>query len=255
MAYVATKKSGHFGIMIVAVVIALRVLWRPRTEFDRLAILSATLFLAYNGFLLLSYVAVFGKSDALRVASYWRYNTHLGGVGLVFAAVGGALLWRRYARWHLPRALACLAVVLVVAMPVALAKKLRFDLHPRYGYAHSTGRDIARMLSPNDRLLLVDPKDDGQYLVIMRYRLHGSATLVGEINAWNRPTAVSIRRRAAALKATHLWVYAAQPIVTQALGVSLADGASYLLKRTAERWTVIRQWPHPGATARLNTSG
>ena len=61
MALVASKKGGYFGIMTVSVILALRVVWRPRSSFDRLAILTATMFLAYNGFLLLAYVASFGN--------------------------------------------------------------------------------------------------------------------------------------------------------------------------------------------------
>src|SRR5690606_15587622 len=175
-----------------AVVLALRAVWRPRTEFDRLAILTATMFLAYNGFLLLCYVAAFGEGEALRAASYWRYNTHLGGVCLIFAGIALAMLWQRRVRWKPPRTAAAAAILLVLAAPVALGKKLRFDLHPRYGHAHATAADIARLLSPVDRLLLVDPKENGQYLVIMRYRLYGSAAVVGEINAAHRPTADSL---------------------------------------------------------------
>jgi hypothetical protein len=245
MGLVASKKGGYFGVMIIAVILALRVVWRPRTEFDRLTILAATLFLAYNGFLLLTYVAAFSQGEALRAASYWRYNTHLGGVALLFAAYGLAMLWRRHVKRPMPRSAALVAVVLVVTMPIAMAKKLRFDLHPRYDYAHSTAREIAQLLSPADRLLLVDPADDGQYIVIMRYRLHGSAAVVGEINAWHHPTADSIRQQAARSKATHLWTYSAQPEVTGALEAPLDKGASYLLARKTSGWSVIRRWPHP----------
>lgn len=255
MALVASKKGGYFGIMVVAVVLALRAVWRPRTEFDRLAVLTATMFLAYNGFLLLCYVAAFEQGEALRAASYWRYNTHLGGVCLVFAGVGLAMLWRRRARWPVPRLAGAAAVVLVLAMPLAMAKKLRFDLHPRYGYAHSTGSDIAHLLSPDDRLLLVDPADDGQYLVIMRYRLHGSAAIVGEITAWHHPTAETIRRHAERLRPTHVWAYAARPEIKAALGVRLEAGASYLLARGEEGWTVMRRWPHPGTAERRRGAG
>ena len=98
MASIASKKGGYFGIMIIAVGFAVRGLIRPRTPFDRLAIVVGVTFLLYNLFLLFTYIASFGDNDALRAASYWRYNTHLGGICVVFAAYAIALLWR----WPLP---------------------------------------------------------------------------------------------------------------------------------------------------------
>src|SRR5690606_33090613 len=121
---------------------------------------------------------------------------------------------------------------------------------PRYGHAHATAADIARLLSPDDRLLLVDPKENGQYLVIMRYRLYGSAAVVGEINAAHRPTADSLRKLTERLQPTHVWAYPAAPEIAAAFGVGLAPGASHLLARHEEGWSIVRRWPHPGTADR-----
>lgn len=244
MALVASKKGGYFGIMTVAVVLGLRGFLLPRTAFDRLAMLTGAMFVAYNLFLLFTYVSAFGNVDGLRAASYWRYNTHLGGLCLLFAAFAIALLWRRFVRRKAPAALAAFAMVLVVALPVAMGQKLRFDKHPRYGYARTIAADIAATLTQDDRLLLVDPEDDGQYLVIMRYRMHGSARVVAEINAWSRPTAQLIRDSAASRRASHVWVYSAHPAVSGAFGLALAPNSSYLLARDGSRWRIVRAWPH-----------
>ena len=245
MALIASKKSGYFGIMLIAVLLTLRVGWRPWTEFERLTVLTATMFLAYNGFLLLTYVAAFGQGEALRAASYWRYNTHLGGVCLLFATYTVALLWRRFVLRPVPRIAAALCVALVVALPFAMSKKLRFDLDPGYGFARSTAVDISRILASKDRLLLIDPLEDGGYLVIMRYHLHRSAFIAGSLNVWNHPTPKSIRETATVNKASHIWIYSPEPDVTAALDISLAPGNAYLLERDARGWSVIKRWAHP----------
>lgn len=245
MLLVASKKGGYFGIMTIAVILALRVMWRPKTPYHRLLVLVAIMFLAYNGFLLLSYVTVFGKHDALRAGSYWRYNTHLGGVCLIFAAYSLALLWRRYVTRPLPQLTSAFAIVLVLILPLAMGKKLRFDLHPRYAYARTTAIDIAGRLSPSDRLLLIDPIDDGQYLVIMRFWLHGSAVVAGEINSWVKPTEALIRKVLSTSRASHAWVYDATPVVLAGLSVPLSPKHSYLLSRKSGTWMIVARWPHP----------
>jgi hypothetical protein len=245
MASVASKKGGYFGIMLVAVLIALRALPSPRTAFDRLAILTASMFLTYNGFLLVSYVTIFTEWEARNAASYWRYNTHLGGVCLLFAAYSGALLWRKYVTRSLPRWAGALAIFLIVAIPFAMGKKLRFDSHPRYDYGYSTGGDIANQLSADDRLFLIDLEDNGQFLVIMRYKMHGSARVSGELSSFFRRGAKKIRSRLKETTASHVWIYETDPRVEEALGLNLKAGASHLLARNGDGWVLVRSWPHP----------
>jgi hypothetical protein len=250
MAQIASKKGGYFVLMIAAAGLGLRALRCPRSPFDRLAIIAGGLFLAYNGFLLFAYVAAFGQYEAENVLSYWRYNLHLGGVALLFATYAAALLWRRHVvpRWR-PR-IGWVAIALVLVAPVALATKLRFDRDPRYQYARATATAIARMLTPADRLVLIDPEDNGQYLVIMRYALHGSATAAAEITAFAGATPARLRAAMAETRASHVWIYRPLPQIESALGVRLAPGSSYLLKRDGGRWTTLQSWRHPKATDR-----
>jgi hypothetical protein len=248
MAHVASSKGGYFGMMLVALAFGVRALWRVRSDFDRLAIIAATLFAAYNAFLLFAYVTSFGEYEARRAASYWRYNMHLGIVGLLFAAYGLALLWRHHAtpRWR-PR-LAWLGIILVLALPAAMSHKLRFDLQKRYIYARTVGGEINRMLAPDDRLALVDARSDGDHLVILRYAMHGSARITHEINAFHDPVGEAVRAMLRGAPPTHLWIHEPVPEVTEALGVELAPGSSYLLVRSAQGWQIIEAWPYPGRT-------
>lgn len=249
MALVASKKGGYFAIMLVAVFFGVRGLWRMRTEFDRLAVITAGLFLVYNAFLLFAYVAAFGEGEARQAASYWRYNMHLGGVCVLFIGYAAAGLWRRYGRAQPGPWAAGAAVALAVFLPLALLGKLRFDLHPRYIYARETTQDIAALLKPADRLLLVDLEQNGQYQIIMRYHLHGRATPVAVVTAFHRaerePVSETLRTIIERTEATHLWVYRALPPVEAVLGLDLSQGESHLMRRAGGAWRLMRSWPHP----------
>jgi len=247
MALVASKKGGYFALMLASVALAVAGLVRMRGAGSRLAMLSASIFLIYNAFLLFMYVAAFDEMNALRAGSYWRYNTHVGGVALLFASfwTGGFL---RYAAFRpLPRLGSAVMVVLVLATPIALSEKLRFDIEPRYRYARETAHSIAHLLSPKDRLLLIDPEDDGQYLVIMRYQLHGAAQIVGKIDAYDKPTTGSIARTASDHDVTHTWINAGSPMVARAFGLALDPEQSYLLARGPNGWSSMASWQHPQA--------
>jgi hypothetical protein len=250
MGLILAKKGAYLALMLAALAFGARGLWRMRDEFDRLALITATLFVGYNAFLLFTYVTgAFGEYGARHALSYWRYNTHLGIVGLVFGAYGVALLWRRYVMQHYRPRLAWLAIALVVVLPPALAYKIRFDLDKRYVYVHRVAGEISRMLGPAERLLVLDAREDGQYQVILLYVMHGSAKIAGNINAFHRPIADSLRRGLnAEPPPTHVWVHDPVPEAEAVLGVPLPAGSSYLLQRRDGGWRIVESWPHPADT-------
>ena len=245
MSLIASKKGGYFGVMTLATLLALRVVWHPHTAFHRLTLITATMFLSYNGFLLMSYLGAFTEGEALRAASYWRYNTHLGGVCLVFAACVIAHAWRRCERCHVPKPLAAFAVLIVLVAPIAMAKKFRFDLEPRIIYARSITKNIRPLLSTKDRLLLAELDSDGRYLMIMRYGLYGSATVVNEMTAGHRPYAKVLSTRLVQQKVSHIWIYDVPAQLSETIGVPSGTNKSYLLTRQNDGWIVKGSWPHP----------
>ena len=97
MVLVASKKGGYFALMLASIALAIASLDRMRGAGARLAVLSASIFLIYNAFLLFTYIAAFDEMNALRAGSYWRYNMHVGGVALLFAAFWTGRFWRRAA--------------------------------------------------------------------------------------------------------------------------------------------------------------
>jgi hypothetical protein len=250
MALIASKKGGYFLLMLVAGGFAVRALIRTRDPFDRLALLTGTVFAVYTAFLLFGYVALFGEYEGARAASYWRYNMHLGLVGLLFAAYGVARLVgdRRGASraWRGARAAGFAAAAVVVVLPIAAAEKLRFDLAPDYRYIRGVAADMSRRLRPEHRLITVDPVDNGQFMVLLHYGLHGSAQVAGEITAFDRGYPRIVGEIVAARNATHLWLRRPDAAVVEVHGLALAPGSSYLLARRDGRWTVAGAWPEAG---------
>lgn len=242
----ASKKGGYFGIMVVAVIIGVWALKRPRGRFGSLAIITGAVFILYNGFLYFTYIAAFSEYDALRTASYWRYNLHLGGVSMAFASYGAGLLWRTKLKGRGSRQIAWTAIAATLVLPVALSPLMRFDTRPTKRYVRAVGEDLAALLKPDARLVVLDPTDNGYFAVLLRYATKFKVDMVDRISVFSRPTPMKMRDAVAKGRASHVWVHIPSSDIDQALGVSLAPGASYLLARSGSGWSVARSWPYPG---------
>ena len=247
MALVASKKGGYFTVMLVAVFLAIRAMRGVRGPLDRLAIITAVVFVIYNGFLLFTYLAVFGEYDALRVQSYWRYNTHLGGLCVLFGAYGLARAWRARVPVRVTARLRWAPVVLLLLMPFVFAKKIRFDDDPIKNHVRAVGASLARTLTPDDRLAVVDETHNGEYEVILRYAVSRVAPIAASITAYDRRPAAAMRRTIDDQKASHVWIHVATPKAQEVVGVALRQGASHLLKRgPGSGWQLERSWRYQG---------
>lgn len=242
----ASKKGGYFGIMAVAVIFALWALRRPRGRFGNLAIITGAVFVLYNAFLFFTYVAAFSEYDALRTASYWRYNLHLGGVCMAFASYGAGVLWKTKLKGRGARQIAWTAIAATLILPVALSPLMRFDTRPTKRYVRAVGEDLAASLKPDARLVVLDPTDNGYFAVLLHYATRFKVDMVDRISAFSRPTPTKMRDAVAKGRASHVWVHVPSSDIDQALGVSLTPGASYLLARSGSGWSVARSWPYPG---------
>lgn len=155
---------------------------------------------------------------------------------VVFASYGIARLWR----WPALRVAGWAAVALVLLAPVVFAKMIRFDDRAPKRYVRAVAADIMHTLAPTDRIVLIDPKSAGEYLVIMHYALHGGPRVVGDVGTAAGGT-IPLPP-----DATHVWVHVPDAAVEAALDVKLASGASYLLARKGGAWTIEKSWPYPG---------
>lgn len=246
MLLIASKKGGYFAVMLVAVVFAARAMARPDGRFGQLAIITGFTFVLYNTFLLFTYVAAFGESEARAAVSYWRYNTHLGGICVAFGAYGIGLLWRRYLAPRIHFGLGWVPIVLLLAIPIAASGKLRFDNVAPKLYVRAVGSEMAGILPAGTRLSVLDPTDNGFYRLLLGHMLNGSAEIVFAISAGWKKGAREIAAELAGKKANYAWVHVPTPKLERALGTRLPKRSSYLLVREPAGWAIMRAWPYPG---------
>jgi hypothetical protein len=252
MAMVLVKKGGYLVVMLVALFVALRAARHVTTPLERLAVIAATCFVGYNGFLFFTYIAVFGINDATTVGSFWRYNMHLGQIALAFAVLGLAMLWRRHgARWNsLLKPLAVATAIVAVTVPIAGSTKLRFDIRAPKRDVRAAAEEISRMLKAGDTLALIDLTGYGTFPMMMRYIVGRNPVKILVIAG---PTDLPLPDLADYLSkegATHAWVHMTTPSIENVLGRPLSAGASHLLRRNGGGvWREVKSWPYRGYTA------
>ncbi len=246
MLKIMARKGAYFGLMAVITGFAVRALIRFEGRFDRLAIITATVFVGYNLFLLFAYFAIFGGYTGANALSYWRYNMHLGLLGAACIGFGGALLWKRLLGDRSAAGLATVAVALVLILPAVFAPKLRFDLRLPKQYVKKVGTEIAAMLPDGARVFVIDPLDTGFYAKMMRYQIYGVGRVVGRTDVYGRNSVASITAQLERTQPTHVWVHTQTPSAERVFGQPLARKHSHLLVRDGGGWKLLKSWPYPG---------
>lgn len=247
MLTVLAKKGAYLAAGVVVVGFGLVGFWRARTSMDRLAALCAMVFLGYNAFLLFAYVTTFGEFDALRVASFWRYNMHLGFVVVAFIAYGLGMLWQR-AGARRPRLLrwSWLPVALVLAAPFVFAHKLRFDRAPWTAHFRAVGAEMANLIPQGANVFVADPAGSGESSVIMRYEMRDRGKLAGYVSAFFPDRLTPVRDAAGNEKVTSIIVFSNSAGYAELFGTDLPPGRSHLLERgSGGGWRIVKSWPSP----------
>lgn len=233
---VAGNKGGHFGLSLVMVVLGFRGFWRNRDRLDRLCAMAGMAFLGYNLFLLVTYVVVFGDYESQHVASYWRYNTHLGLVIMLPAAMLAGRWLRRAAHSRAVRSLGWLAVVLALAGPVLAVRQIRFDHDLSKPFLRHSLRLAGDAMPVGSRATVIDPTGSGLSGVMAGYEWRGRVKVASTLSAFNGTPA------RAWLKQQDLdwaFVFSGQ----DALGLDPNDVV--LLHRDGGSWEVAEQFPFP----------
>ncbi len=234
---VAGNKGGYFGLSLVMVVLGLRGFLRDRDRLDRLCAMAGLVFLGYNLFLLVTYVVVFGDYEALHVASYWRYNTHLGLVIMLPAAmlVGRGL--ERGKHSVAARLLRRLAVVLVLVGPVLVVGQIRFDHDRSKPFLRQSLHMAGQMIPWGEHAVVIDPQGSGVSGVMASYEWSGRVKVDSFMSAFSRGEA-------------HAWLDAQTAhwafVYSGQANLSLEPvNAVFLLHREGTVWAVIGQFPFP----------
>lgn len=250
MTTIAAKKGVYFGLMLVAVGLGVRALWRCRNALDRFALVVIVPFLGYNAFLLFAYVAIFGAGEGPRAASFWRYNMHLSLLGAAFFAYGAGVLWRRFrGERALPRAIGVFVLALVIALPVALAPKLRFDLEPPKPHYRAVAEALNGIVPRDARLLVFDTSGSGESGVMTFYHLRRADSRIGFVSAFYGVDAAKAKGLFGGGPYDFVLVHSGADLAAAATGLDLRAGESTLLRRASGEWSIVRRWPYPGAKA------
>mgnify|MGYP007046926470 CR=1 FL=1 len=247
MLSVLAKKGVYLFMLLVIVGFAVRAMITYRTPFDRLAIIAGAVFLGHNAFLFVAYVTTFGKMDALRAASFWRYNMQLGMIGVAFTTYGLAIVWQKYLAGRTwPKKIYWLPVTLMVLAPFVFANKLRFDRFPPVPHFRAVATQLKDMLVPGDRLWVVDPGGSGESGVITRYELGGQDIYKGYVGSYHPLEINNFRSSITKQKFSHILVHSPAPVVLEAFGLDMDDNHSYLLEKDGEGgWHIARTWKKP----------
>ena len=245
MGVVIFRKPLYFALAFGFVIWGIRKwLSRPKSEFDRLAIIVGASFVGYNLFLLFIFIAHFGGHPQ----SYWRFNTHLGYFIIAAAIYGFGLIYQTYSS-RLP---ACIpgilkrgATALIVVVPLlelGLADYWRFDLEIPKPLLREAGKDLAKILPPSAQVAAVVPRDQGNFTSILsHYGQLGRPDLY--IGAVDKPAQLATFFRRSAGKPAYVWAYCPRDWVGSALGAEVSSGQAALFVRKDDEWNVARLWP------------
>lgn len=251
MLIVAGKKIGYFGVMAIAAVFALRALWRCETRFDRISMLIGMTFLGYNAFLFMIFVTHFTEYDALRAASYWRYNHHLGLLAVVFGAFSAGLIYRRYLSGkNLQRYAVPVLMAVVVAAPFVFAEKLRFDYEHPKPFFRSVGAELLDLIPEQSRIYLFDPYGSGEAVVLTKYELWDRRNeLLGYMATFHNFSDKSVQQVIDKQHPDYLLVHSVKPSINHVLNTELEkSGYSYLLHQVGDdpkHWEIVKKWARP----------
>ena len=249
MLRVMLSKFGLFSIILLITIRAV-LSCRRADELDapsRAVLIAAVAVCVANvAFLAFTYLAAdFAEGEAAAAVSFWRYATQTGPIAVLGVVAGMPLGWMR----RVPVKPAAVAlIVLALILPVATVKFYRFDLASSVPMLRGAGQATAESLPPGAPITLVDLTGDGFAPLVVAYQIgqtdyaRGVPTRPFTIVA--NPTGIT---SAGAAKlhfdgAPYLWLTEGAPELQPLLGVRLAAGCSYLLRRDATRFAVVKSW-------------
>ncbi len=245
MGYVSFKKIGFFGPMAIACYFGIKGLIKIRTNFDKISILAATIFLFYTAFLFLTYVGHSPKVAAISAVSFWRYSTHNGMVALAFVSCGAIYLFTcRNFENKFPDWLRFITIVFVFVLPLCFAQKIRFDLEPPKPHFTMVAKGVRNLISKETLVFVVDPMGTGESHNITNYYLNQYST--NYIAAFTDPTPANVRSSLDRVsEKNYVLVHSLIAGLSEYFGISLSEKKSYLFRRGSYSWIMIQDWTKP----------
>ncbi len=248
--YIARAPLFH-GMMWTVAAFGLVALLRPRRfgEAGRLAAVTATVWLGYHGFLVVSYLGALSPDEARAAADYWRYTPHIAMLAIATLGLGIASLWR--ASW--PRLSG--AVPAAVAAVLALAAlPLRSDLGTSQAklwphFVRGINAELNRIIPAGAKLVLPMAWQLDPYPFMVWYDLLQLPARRVEARAfWFGEDLNQIADLAARGEADYLLIHDVHGNIAEIaakVGVPAPRHEIVLYARKNGAWEKVRAWPVP----------
>ena len=239
---VVSGKPVYFGCTVAAMLL-LPLLWRSQgwTLTTRLLTFNAVLFLLYNGFVFITYIAAFPTEMSVESHSYFRYNTHLSlvlvlSLTLAVRDLGAAAMLTR----DRLKVISGVVLLCAVTAPIVFVQRLRFDLDMPQPLVWNLGKNLSSYLRDGDRLALLLPGDNDSV-----------ATMISGVLAYTAPRRrmLDILRRNTADRFTleevnrlgYQWAFISCTDESR----DWAGGEAALLRLEPSGWKIAATWSYP----------
>jgi hypothetical protein len=245
---VVSGKPLYFGCVLLATLLLPLLLCRQGwTVTTRFLTINAALFVLYNIFILMTYIAAFPAEMSVKAHSYFRYNTHLSLVLVASLALAvrdlGAGAWLSRQRYRLAGAA---IVVCALLAPVAFVKRLRFDLEIPPPLVWDLAKKLSPYLQDGDRLALLLPGDNDSVAAMISGVLAETAPRRRMLDLLSRNTASP----AALDEVARLGYPRALISCTPQGWQGLPPGQAVLLRQDTDGWHPVVAWPYPADAAK-----
>lgn len=250
MLWAMVQKATFFLCLFAVVGGGVWAWWRARTtRAGLLLVMIAGVTLLFNAFLVFTYIAHFPTVMAAQAHSYFRYASQLS----LLVMLGLVLMLRPLAEaWLLARAdrarrIGRVMVALIVLLPFALVKPLRFDLDTPQPVLWRLGHAVAEQVPDGEHLAVIVPHDpDDAVGSLLRGVLLFTPPARPHLDLRTEPNADP--RTLADLAAAG---YRLALLTCVAEGPpGLPPHAAALLRYQDNAWTPVWVWPYPADLAR-----
>jgi hypothetical protein len=248
MAWVAKNKLFQFGLFALVLGLALRPP-AAATACTRVVLrLCALTVVFFNLFLVAIFLLHFGREH-----SYFRYNTQLSLAAVLALALLAVDMAKGRASPNAPvgRALACLSVAAMLALPVAARILLRFDRDQPQPQLRFLAASLAAEIAPDSRIALILPKDNstsGMALESLLRHTHPRRPdlTVAHVQTPTEGTLAEMAERGFTLALVSCTDSAA-PLK---IGPDLPPRSALLLRRDGGTWSPAMTWTYPATAKR-----
>jgi hypothetical protein len=224
-----------------------------------LAIVSAVLWIGYNAFMLLMYMAVMSPTDAEIAADYWRYMPHATLPALYVPVVALVPRLGRMADSLRRPAVAAAAV----ALPLCLLL-VRGDIREPSGrdlqtFIRNAAKEISGLLPPGATVLIVPASPSSPFAVALRYHLWQLAKPARPVNpaiVWDADYS-DVNRLVARGGADFLIIQDAERDMdeaSRALGLRPIERELALFAWQDGQWVTLYSWSVPNALVHRHSS-